>query len=256
MLVRTIIIVARDRMSNGSEIPERCLLSGAARYVADQEVSLPDVTSPRPSVPWFDQLIWALKSKKLCARGNLYDASYDEDSKEWEKNVLRQENVEVNAAFWLSREAIDLEQSTVLGSNEDVQRIYKLRPDRAFLVNEETGDERCLKTGFVFSQITVPTKELFELFPPHNEGELVGHQKEPSERTKGVGGRLPQYQWDQLWIELIVKLYLEGFPETQAELVGQAAQMCEDMWGRSPTDSVLKEKIARIYNHPRWKAGN
>jgi hypothetical protein len=76
-------------MSKGSEIPERYLLSDAARYVADQEVSLPDVTSPRPSVPWFDQLIWALKLKKLRARGNLYDAIYDEGSKNWEKNALR-----------------------------------------------------------------------------------------------------------------------------------------------------------------------
>ena len=192
-------------MSKQFEVPERCPLSEAARYVLDQEVPLPDDTSsPAPLVPWSHELIWALQSKKLGARADLFDATYDEDNRDWEKNALREENVEVDAAFWLSRDAIDLRHSMLLASDKDVERIYGLRPDRAFLVNKRTGDERYLKTGFLFPKITVPTKELFELFPPRKEGGLLGDQKETSKRIKRGGGCPPQYEWDEFWAELIV----------------------------------------------------
>jgi hypothetical protein len=76
----------------------------------------------------------------------------------------------------------------LLASNEGVAKIYKLRPDRVLLVNEETGHERYVKTGFLFSQIMVPipTKELSELFPPRKEGGLLGGHKGTSERLRGT----------------------------------------------------------------------
>jgi tagatose-1,6-bisphosphate aldolase len=87
-------------MSKQFEIPERCLLSEAARYVLDQQVTLSDDTSsPVRLVPWSHELISALQLKKLGARADLFDAYYDEDNEDWEKNDLRKENVEVDAAF-------------------------------------------------------------------------------------------------------------------------------------------------------------
>ena len=126
-------------------------------------------------------------------------------------------------------------------------------PSLATFENELTGEGGLAETGFVFFQVTVLTKELMDLFPrPESSSPDQGKALGP---IKGPGGRRPQYKWDEFWAELIVKLHLDGFPETQAELVSQAAQLCTNMWGEAPADSVLKEKIARIYNHPRWKAG-
>ena len=124
-------------------------------------------------------------------------------------------------------------------------------PSLATFENELTGEGGLAETGFVFCQVTVLTKELMHLFPrPESSSPDQG---KPSGPIKRAGGRLPQYEWDEFWAELIVKLHFDGFPETQAELVSQAAELCAEMWGEAPSHSVLKEKIAPIYNHPRWK---
>jgi hypothetical protein len=247
-------------MSKQLEILERCPLSEAARYVLDQEVPLPDDTSsPAPLVPWSHELIRALQLKKLGARANLFDATYDEDNRDWEKNVLRQEaEVEVDAAFWFSRDAIDLKHSMLLASNEDVERIYGLRPVRGSLVNEETGDERCLKTGFLFSQITVPTKELFELFPPRKEGGLLGGHKGTSEPIKRGGGRPRKHDWDRFYIEIIARVALKDLPNTQAKLIKEMTQWFADK-NKEPSPSEIKKRISEIYHRvdeQRQKAGN
>jgi hypothetical protein len=236
------------------QIPERCRLSEAARYVLDQEVSLP--SDKPPLVPYSHELVWALGTNTLIARGNLFTAIYDEEKQDWEKQKLREEDVEINANLWFSRDLIDLGHSSLLVSNESVDRYYDLPPNTGSRVNEQTGEEWNLEAGYLFSQITVPTKKLFELFPPRKEGGLLGGQRETSQPTKRGGGRLPQYEWDEFWAELIIKLHFDGFPRNQAELVSQAMQICESLWGKEPVESVLKEKITRIYNHPRWKAEN
>ena len=141
-----------------------------------------------------------------------------------------------------------------MSSEPGAGQYYDLPPNNIWWENEQTGEEGKIEAGYLFSQITVPTEELLELFPPRKEGGLLGSQKQTSQPTKRGGGRLPQYQWDEFWAELVVTLHNEGFPETQAGLVSQAAQICVSLWDEQPSESVLKEKIAPIYK--RLKAGN
>jgi hypothetical protein len=69
----------------------------------------------------------------------------------------------------------------------------------------------------------------------------------PIERSPRVG-RLPTYNWEDFYIEIVVRADRpDGLPATQAELVRQMASWCEDKWGKQPAESMLKEKISRIY---------
>jgi hypothetical protein len=69
------------------------------------------------------------------------------------------------------------------------------------------------------------------------------------------GGRPEKYRWDEFYAELVVRADLDGLPPTQAELIDAMAKWCQKRWGTEPAVSVLKEKVALIYRHPR-KAGN
>jgi hypothetical protein len=57
-----------------------------------------------------------------------------------------------------------------------------------------------------------------------------------------------------MYAEIAVRAELDGLPDSQAELVDAMAQWWLNRGGEQPSESVLKEKIAPIYRHPR-KAG-
>jgi hypothetical protein len=70
-----------------------------------------------------------------------------------------------------------------------------------------------------------------------------------SPASKNKGGRPSEYDWDTFTIEIIrVASSLDGLPDTQAELIRQMLQWCENTWGRQPAESSVKGKISRIYN--------
>ena len=250
-------------MSTLFEIPERCLLAQAARYIVGAGDPIPDqiyLSSPALAVDWTDELIWALRSKILSARADLFDAMYDEENGTWEEWRLLEKDVEVDADLW-SRDRIDLAKSSLRVRNKAVRAKFGFQPLQTFYHMEAT-DEVGPETGFVLCNVTLPTKELFQNFPPCRIQPKSSSPDEgqPSEPIKGAGGRPPKYRWNELYIHLIVTAHFDGLPETLAELVSQAAQWCTDNWGDAPSESVLKERLAPIFKHPRMiprdQAGN
>ncbi len=67
-------------------------------------------------------------------------------------------------------------------------------------------------------------------------------------KTKLPPGRPQKYDWDAFWREIVKVADMDGLPETKAELVEHMSEWCEIAWGEEPASSVIREKIARLYN--------
>ena len=66
--------------------------------------------------------------------------------------------------------------------------------------------------------------------------------------TKSKGGRPQEYDWDALTIQIIrIADSPDGLPESQAALVEQLLQWCEDTWGKQPAESSVKARISNIF---------
>ena len=66
--------------------------------------------------------------------------------------------------------------------------------------------------------------------------------------TKSKGGRPQEYDWDALTIEIIrIANSPDGLPESQAALVEQLLQWCENTWGKQPAESSVKARISKIF---------
>jgi hypothetical protein len=94
---------------------------------------------------------------------------------------------------------------------------------------------------FYFISVRVPVAELKRCFPQH-----------PKEEERR--GAPAKFEWTSFHTEIAVRAELDGLPPKQAELEREMALWCEDTWGQAPAESVLRERIAPIYRHPR-KAG-
>jgi hypothetical protein len=238
---RILQIIEPGRPQVSINDPERWLLSQAAKYIAQQEDSLPKEESPQ-LLHWSHHLIWALQSKHLSARANLFDAMYNEAAKIWEKNDLRMPNVEVEARFWyVGRDSIDFRHSSLLASNEGIMREYHLKPLVAGYENEETGDEGPLKTGFILSEITLSTKELFQHFPPREQdGRRIS-------QTQSAGGRPAEYAWPAVKRQLTDYVSKHGPIQTRAGLLQKCADFATDLHPKrkTPDDKTIREAIKK-----------
>ena len=104
-----------------------------------------------------------------------------------------------------------------------------------------------------FLTVSVPTKELFEIFPaPADEKSQEADTSSLSRR-----GPKPKYDWNAFYAEIAVRADLDGLPETAAELLRDMAEWCMNEWGENgvPGETMLKEKISPIYRHPRKGGG-
>jgi hypothetical protein len=62
------------------------------------------------------------------------------------------------------------------------------------------------------------------------------------------GGRPPTFDWDEFFCEIVRRANTpDGLPE-RAELTEAMKEWCRQTWHNEPTDSVLREKIAKVYN--------
>ena len=83
--------------------------------------------------------------------------------------------------------------------------------------------------------------------PPVPELPVSGAPDSPAPKNKG--GRPREYDWDAFMIEIIrVANSPDGLPDTQAELIRDMLQWCENNWGKQPADSYVRSKISLIYN--------
>jgi hypothetical protein len=64
-------------------------------------------------------------------------------------------------------------------------------------------------------------------------------------------GAPSKYEWDDIWVELCAMIFLDGLPETQAELVQQVATWLEAQGKPVPDDSTIKKKIRPLWQRLR-----
>ena len=69
-------------------------------------------------------------------------------------------------------------------------------------------------------------------------------------------GAPSKYDWDDIWVELCAMIFLEGIPETQAELVQHVAAWLEAQGKRVPDDSTIKKKIKPLWQRLRLESSS
>ena len=67
-------------------------------------------------------------------------------------------------------------------------------------------------------------------------------------------GAPSRYQWDDIWVELCAMIFLDGLPETQAELVQHIAHWLEAQGKPVPDDSTIKKKIKPLWQRLRMES--
>jgi hypothetical protein len=98
----------------------------------------------------------------------------------------------------------------------------------------------------VSSDLVIAHEELirFEKANPALEGQI----KALEVNRRGAPSK---YDWDDIWVELCAMIFLEGIPETQAELVQHVAAWLEAQGKRVPDDSTIKKKIKPLWQRLR-----
>ena len=80
---------------------------------------------------------------------------------------------------------------------------------------------------------------------------LAGQAEAEDGNRRGAPSR---YQWDDIWVELCAMIFLDGLPETQAELVQHIAHWLEARGKPVPDDSTIKKKIKPLWQRLRMES--
>jgi hypothetical protein len=96
-----------------------------------------------------------------------------------------------------------------------------------------------------YCNITINCKQLLKAFPDT--------KKPPYIETRG---RKTKYDWTRFLIQIILIAQTpDGLPEKQAELEESMSLWCDNNWGKTPSESMIREKISPIYQELK-KADN
>jgi hypothetical protein len=108
-----------------------------------------------------------------------------------------------------------------------------------------------------WADITVPTETLLVAFPHvscpvdqivKRRGKLFFLDQEDGVMPAKRRGRRAIYDWDLFHAEVAKRILARGdLPATQAALEVEMKEWCFDQWGKEPTDSAIREKVARYY---------
>jgi hypothetical protein len=97
-----------------------------------------------------------------------------------------------------------------------------------------------------YYSIVIDAMQFWDLFgadSDSNEGFLLENVRR---------GRKPIYSWEAFYLEAAVRIDQDGLPDKQADFEKQMSEWCENEWGKEPSESTLRDKISKIYNHS-WK---
>ena len=76
--------------------------------------------------------------------------------------------------------------------------------------------------------------------PPENAAE----GEKPTERR----GAKPKYEWPDFWREVVmIANKPDGLPKTQADLERTMLAWCFDTWGKEPSTSSVRKRLAPLY---------
>ncbi|HKH83904.1 MAG TPA: hypothetical protein VKA25_09490 [Gemmatimonadales bacterium] len=245
---------------------ERCLLIQAALFHARGVIPIPDElfdTAPRQlsdeenSPERLHNLVYALATGRLKAAGKL---SLQKDPFFGNFEPLVQYDTPIPELCW-KWPAIHWNQSLLMVEGLSVLSLREIKyivPDPAtakslnIMLPELESTLHEGSTNSRFERITVSIPELQQTSAGSSGGEPgPGLSRINQERPRG---RPPKFSWEEFYAEIAVRADLDGLPPTQADLTRAMSEWCLKHWGEEPSESLLKEKIAPIYRHPR-KAG-
>lgn len=70
----------------------------------------------------------------------------------------------------------------------------------------------------------------------------------PASPQPNRGGRPPEHDWNSFTLEIIRRAnHPDGLPDTQAQLVRDMLEWFGRIYNREPADSLVKERISKIY---------
>jgi len=250
----------------------RCLLIQAALFHARGVIPIPDElfdTAPRQlsdeenSPERLHNLVYALATGRLKAAGKLsaWEGAFFEKPRP-RVEPLFQYDTPIPELCW-KWPAIHWNQSLLMVEGMSVLSLREIKyivPDPATAKSlnimlpelESTLHEGSTNWSLAFERITVSVPELQQTSGGASRGEPgPGLSRINQERPRG---RPPKFSWEEFYAEIAVRADLDGLPPTQADLTRAMSEWCLKHWGEEPSESLLKEKIAPIYRHPR-KAG-
>ncbi len=215
----------------GLPVPEECLLHQAVLWLAKGELPID------PSEEWEAFRRADVRFERSAA---YFDRATFGEAMESLILALRSGRLSATGIFWGEDPKADARQNTTVNisplcwewENSDFASDTLEFPDGW---TDQKGR---------FGRIVVSTKELFDIFG-----------SDDGKRDANRGGRKPKYDWNAFYAEISVRADLDGLPETAAELQRDMADWCQNTWGAEPSETMLKEKIAPIYRHPRKSQG-
>jgi hypothetical protein len=241
---------------------ERCLLIQAALFHARGVIPIPDElfdTAPRQlsaeekTPERLHNLVYALATGRLKAAGTL---SGSKDVWGGTLEPLVRYDTPIPGLCW-KWPGINWNESRLIVKGFS---FLSIREFKVIVPNEETAqslnimlpelESTSQSSEFLaFDRITVSVPELQRTAAVSSRNGLgPGLCPINQERRRG---RRPKYPWEDFHAEIAVRADLDELPATQADLVRAMSQWCLEHWGEEPSQSLLKEKIAPIYRHPR-----
>jgi hypothetical protein len=254
----------------GLQLPEWCLLRHAVRWVTDdlEPISVEDYQhqSERLSVAdaRFDDtknaLLIALRNGALESNGILQiyskaHPSYDANGEAlalgnrcreaWKKTFEDRKAAFGNTEF---SELLFYERSARIDPLLWDHRLYDWDAD---FLRSPTWAE--IQGSFM--SVCVRTEHLAAVFNSGSRTPVLSSDQNPPQvglsKPRNRSGRKPEYDWEGFYVEIAVIADLDGLPDTQAHLTDRMRHWCSEEWDKVPSESRLKEKISRIYNHKR-----
>jgi hypothetical protein len=101
-------------------------------------------------------------------------------------------------------------------------------------------------TGPCFDRVHFRTDDILTLWPADGADNSKQHRMMQASQRKRKGGRRPEYDWYGVAREMIrLANTPDGLPDRSA-LREHLYDWCEKTWGKSPSDSMLRDLLARL----------
>ncbi len=93
--------------------------------------------------------------------------------------------------------------------------------------------------------------DTFQPKPQENEVPVrEANTTNPAPATPSIkassAGRPAKWDWEALWVQACKRIYLDGIPKTQAELVRELQTWFVEEYGDTPSDSQIKERVSKL----------
>ena len=143
-----------------------------------------------------------------------------------------------------------LERAVYDGSLRDIKTLY---PDGMEIETEiRAWQEIDWDEGIVMIEPSWAGSppEMLPVYPMFGREEVCNHfhidvdQKRTANRRRG--GRPAQYDWDAFWIEVCRRLYENGPPKTQSQLVDEMLNWFIDRGDENIDQRTIQKKIAKL----------